>query len=74
VKYVIHRLCQNAGDPTAAGCMNHVGLAGATSGGTKGAASFGTYAINVPIVAIYRITVRVAGPRNSISYIQAVIS
>jgi Tfp pilus assembly protein PilX len=74
VKYVIHRLCSGTGDPGAVTCMKNTGTAAGTSGSTKGAASFGTYAITVPITASYRITVRVLGPRNSISYIQAVVS
>jgi Tfp pilus assembly protein PilX len=74
VKYVIHRLCNGSGDPGSVTCMKNVGTGAGTSGSTKGAAAFGTYAISVPIVASYRITVRVLGPRNSISYIQAVIS
>jgi type IV pilus assembly protein PilX len=74
VKYVIHRLCVGSGDPGSVTCIKNTGSAAGQSGSTKGAATFGTYAISVPIIASYRITVRVAGPRNSISYIQAVIS
>jgi type IV pilus assembly protein PilX len=74
VQYVIHRLCSAAGDPGGVTCMKNTGTAAGTAGSTKGAASFGTYAITVPITASYRITVRVTGPRNTISYIQAVVS
>lgn len=74
VKYVIHRLCSGTGNPASVTCIKNTGSAAGTSGSTKGAATFGSYAISVPITASYRITVQVVGPRNSISYIQAVIS
>jgi type IV pilus assembly protein PilX len=74
VKYVIHRLCSGSGDPTSVTCIKNTGASAGTSGSTKGAATFGTYAISVPVTASYRITVQVVGPRNSVSYIQAVIS
>jgi len=74
VKYVIHRLCSGTGDPGSVTCMKNTGTGAGQAGSTKGAATFGTYAINVPITASYRITVRVVGPRSTISYIQAVVS
>jgi len=73
VAWVIHRLCQQTGDPASVTCVKQSGTASTTGGGTKGAAAFGTMAISVPTNALYRITVRVAGPRNSTSYIQAVV-
>jgi Tfp pilus assembly protein PilX len=73
VSYVIHRLCQQTGDPAAVTCVKQTGTGGATGGGTKGAAAFGAFAITVPTSALYRITVRVAGPRNTTSYVQAVV-
>jgi len=73
VRYVIHRLCQQTGDPASVTCVKQSGTASTTGGGTKGAAAFGAMAISVPTNALYRITVRVAGPRNSTSYIQAVV-
>jgi len=73
VSYVIHRLCKQTGDPTSITCVKQTVGAGSTASGTKGAASFGTFAIQVPTNALYRITVRVVGPRNSVSYVQAVV-
>lgn len=73
VSWVIHRLCQQTGDPASVTCVKQSGTASTTGGGTKGAAAFGTMAISVPTNALYRITVRVLGPRNSSSYIQAVV-
>jgi len=75
VRYVIHRLCENSGDPTgsSANCVKVGGAAGTAASGTKGAAAYGTYAISVPTSAMYRITVRVTGPRNAQSYVQATL-
>ena len=73
VSYVIHRLCQSTGDPVSITCVKQSGSTSSTASGTKGAASFGSFAISVPTNALYRITVRVVGPRNSLSYVQAVV-
>lgn len=73
VSYVIHRLCKQTGDPVSITCVKQTVGAGSTASGTKGAASFGTFAIQVPTNALYRVTVRVVGPRNSVSYVQAVV-
>lgn len=75
VRYIVHRLCENSGDPTgsSANCVKVGGAAGTAASGTKGAAAYGTYAISVPTAAMYRITVRVTGPRNAQSYVQATL-
>lgn len=75
VRYVIHRLCEATGDPTgsSANCIKTSVSSSSTSTGTKGAATYGSYAITVPTAALYRITVRVDGPRNTLSYIQSTV-
>ncbi len=75
VRYVIHRLCEAAGDPTgsSANCVKTNVTSSSTSTGTKGAAAYGSYAITVPTAALYRITVRVEGPRNTLSFIQSTV-
>jgi hypothetical protein len=69
VSYTIQRLCGAAGDPT--------------SGLTRCASSSDRYAechrlpctpIILPTQYYYRITSRVAGPRNTISYVQAIVA
>ena len=75
VKYVIHRLCTQAlppDDPNNS-CVKSFGTATATTGGTKGAAAYGTYALSSPVAAVYRVTVQVTGPRNARSYVQSVV-
>lgn len=73
VSYVIHRLCKQTGNPVSITCVKQTAGSGSAATGTRGAASFGTYAISVPTNALYRVTVRVLGPRNSVSYVQAVV-
>ena len=72
IQYVIHRLCASSGDPTggSAECIKLGGGAGTTASGTKGAAAYGSYPISVATNAAYRVTVRVSGPRNALSYVQ----
>jgi type IV pilus assembly protein PilX len=75
VRYVIHRLCNQTGDPTAveAICINAAGAATSTATSSKGAPSYGAYALAGSISAAYRITVQVIGPRNARSYVQTTI-
>jgi len=73
VSYVIHRLCKQTGDPASVTCVKLQGAASSSESGTKGAAAFGQIAIAVPTTTTYRVTVRVVGPRNAVSYVQAII-
>jgi type IV pilus assembly protein PilX len=72
VAYVIHRLCTAAGDPSlpTSGCITGQGDA-STSGNSTGA---GRVNIRGDARYFYRITVRVSAPRNTVSFIQAVVS
>jgi len=72
VSYVIQRMCELPGDPASVSCLRAAGVSG-TSSGSKGAASYGGYAISAPTGAFYRITVRVTGPRNTVSFVQATV-
>ena len=72
VSYVIQRLCELPGDPASVNCIRATGSTSSSSG-TKGAVSYGGYAISVPTGAFYRITVRVQGPRKTLSFVQATI-
>jgi hypothetical protein len=81
VAYVVHRMCANVGDPGIANCFT---ARSAASGGNSnrirepgdppcfdpntGANTCGS--TNNPY---YRITVRVTGPRSTLTYVQAVI-
>lgn len=70
--YVIHRLCEQAGDPSAIDCVK-AGNSGKT-GSSFGAVSYGAYALQLSGTApAYRITTRVLGPKNTVSYVQEVV-
>lgn len=70
VGFMIQRLCNNGGPRGNAGCALVPGAANA-GGGAEGAGdpqlTGGSNAV------YYRITVRVVGPRNSASYVQAIV-
>jgi len=77
VRYVLHRMCQNPGTGTSA-LANCVKTSGSSSssgadGGTKGTVSYSTLALPASTVIYYRVTVRVLGPRNTLSFIQAML-
>ena len=69
VQYIVERMCNVAGAPTqAVSCLSSLSVLDTSSknvpNGPKGPSSpFGA--------AIYRVTVRVDGPKNTLSYIQA---
>jgi type IV pilus assembly protein PilX len=73
VSYVIQRLCPSNDDPSGQQCIKVNGTAtGAGAGSSsKGAAGYGGAAFTVPANAVYRVTVQVKGPRNTVSYVQA---
>jgi type IV pilus assembly protein PilX len=72
VSYFIHRLCDLPGDPAAVNCVKSTTTATAAAS-TKGAGSYSGGAISIPTSAFYRITVRVVGPRNTTSFVQATV-
>ena len=74
VRYVIHRMCQFAGDQNApnANCVKVPSAATGVS--TKGAVGYGTQALPGSSATYYRVTVRIQGPRNTVSYVQAMFN
>lgn len=77
VSYVLHRMCSYVGNPSSldgpGSCVKLQGVVSSSETGTKVQAQFGQMAISVPSIATYRVTVRVVGPRNAVSYVQAVV-
>jgi type IV pilus assembly protein PilX len=74
VSYVIQRLCPSNDDPSGQQCISVNGSSGGGAGassGTKGAGGYGGLPLTTPAGAVYRVTVQVKGPRNTISYVQA---
>jgi hypothetical protein len=76
VRYVIHRLCDAAGNPLVTNCVR----APVSSGTTEGHSAV-NYRNLYPTSnaagglggVLYRVSVRITGPRNTTSYIQAVL-
>jgi len=72
VSYTIQRLCQTAGDPL----LKPTGCASGTQKSALSGSSLGSGSIPLPQVTqyYYRITTRIAGPRNTVSYIQTIVA
>jgi Tfp pilus assembly protein PilX len=73
VRYVIHRLCNTAGLAVNDPLQQCVTLGSTASGGSKGGGSYGVLPLSNTVQPYYRITVRVTGPRNTTSYVQAIM-
>lgn len=77
VRYVMHRMCGIAGPSSSAtaNCVKTMGTTGSSGadGGTKGSVSYSTLALPAPTLVYYRVTVRILGPRNTLSYVQAML-
>jgi len=71
-RFVIHRVCNQTGDPNsvATGISCLISLTTTSSGSGKGA---GRQGVTGSTLNYYRVTVRVTGPRNTISYVQSMI-
>ncbi|MCZ8234710.1 MAG: PilX N-terminal domain-containing pilus assembly protein [Inhella sp.] len=71
VSYLIQRLCATEGDPSgAANCEVSPAQESSNTTGSKGAGQ----KIKLPPRIYYRITVRVEGPRNAVSFTQSIVS
>ncbi|MEP7155319.1 MAG: hypothetical protein ABI905_06070 [Betaproteobacteria bacterium] len=71
--YVIHRMCSVSGDPSSIACVK-AGASG-TAGSSYGAVSYSNYALQLQGQnPIYRVTVKVVGPKNTLSFVQVVIN
>lgn len=73
--YIIHRLCNTAGPLSGATCSTQQSVKGGSSLGAMRPMTTAQERSwsEVATLAYYRVTVRIAGPRNNTSYIQAFI-
>lgn len=72
VSFAIQRLCAQALPPTSAGAgCSQPPATTSTSTSSKGA---GVVALTYGSQVYYRITTRIAGPRNTVSYVQAIVA
>jgi hypothetical protein len=73
VRYLVQRLCRLAGDPQAGANDCHIQPA-LESGASRGSFSYGEDKRFAGTPAVYyRITVRALGPRNTVSYAEALV-
>lgn len=71
IRYVIHRLCRESGKSIDATDCTKVTTAAV--GSTKGGGGYGALPLSGGSLVYYRITAKVEGPRNTVSYIQAFV-
>lgn len=69
VAYVIHRLCDATGAPHLVNCSKPP--SGVNAGGSQSAGGISPITSNQ---VYYRITSRIAGPRNTVAYIQTILA
>ncbi|MES1981475.1 MAG: hypothetical protein V4443_03255 [Pseudomonadota bacterium] len=69
VLYVIHRMCSTVGAPAIGVCAFRPPVCDTTSGLDSGATCW-----TAPRQVNYRITVKVTGPRNTVSYVQSLVA
>lgn len=76
ISYVIHRMCDSEGPVDGATCATD--QSSLSEGRSKGMATAEKHYGDIKMAAInrvyYRITVRIAGPRNATSHIQTIVS
>lgn len=71
VAYIIQRLCNAAGAPTDGGVECAVPLSSTAAGKSKGGGS--ASALKIGSRSLYRVTVRIDGPRNTVNFVQTII-
>lgn len=71
VSYIIHRLCGSAGPSSTSNCASSPATNSTSTGNSMGA---GSYAWITTSQIYYRITSRTEGPRNTVTYTQAIIA
>ena len=71
VYYVVHRMCRESGKSIdATDCTKVTAL---SVGSTKGGAGYGSAALTGASLPYFRITAKVVGPKNTVSYVQAFV-
>jgi hypothetical protein len=75
VYYVIQRMCNQTGDPNnvGSGITCYSSLSSGAGGPDKSSRGAGSQNLNGFAQYYYRVTVQVIGPRNTVSYIQAMV-
>ena len=76
VSFVVHRMCDTIGALEAVNCVKATSTTGTTGevASTKGAVGYGALALQGGRATYYRVSVRIQGPRNTVSYVQAMLN
>lgn len=74
VAYTIQRLCNAAGDPVSVGVDCAISQTASSTAGATSSKGTGVIALQYSSQVYYRITARIAGPRNTVSYVQAIVA
>jgi Tfp pilus assembly protein PilX len=72
VRYVIHRMCETAGPSGTVNCVRTT--SGGTADSTKAGADYTGRPLPTTTQIYYRVTARVTGPRNTVSYVQVMVN
>lgn len=74
ISYAISRLCNAQGDPTSptTGCA--VSIATTNAAAASSSQGVGEIGLQYSSQLYYRITARIVGPRNTVSYVQSIVS
>jgi hypothetical protein len=72
VFYLIHRMCSIPGPINGGGQTCAYSLQSQT-GSTQSSPDYSSYGLSTAVQAYFRITVRVNGAKNTVSYVQAVV-
>jgi type IV pilus assembly protein PilX len=70
-RYVVHRLCNESGPVSSTNCVRRRSSSGTTGNSVVDYRRL--YPAETEGALLYRVTVRVTGPRNTTSYVQAVL-
>jgi type IV pilus assembly protein PilX len=73
VFYLIHRLCSQPGAISGVTNQNCAISSIQQSGSTQASPTYSAYALTTQVQVYYRITVRVTGVKNTVSYVQAIV-
>ena len=74
VRYVIHRMCSSTGPASTAACaMTTSAAGGGLAGSMSSSPDYARQALTGAANVYYRITARIDGPRNTVTYVQALI-
>jgi Tfp pilus assembly protein PilX len=73
VSYVVHRLCKNSGESANAPTQQCVTLQQTGTGTSRVGSAYGQVPLSGVLLVYYRITARVTGPKNTVSYVQSVM-